>query len=147
MHTFLLSHWENFNESYKWRDEKTEIPKTQIKELHAKCVTLCLLFCNYCTIHRTGTLFILLFIFDEAFNIQWARQMFYLEIERKSEKNTHIRIINMLYSRCCSSFSVGAFDFPLIHMPVSFISALLIYMIPNSFNVDFVRFSLIKISY
>lgn len=38
---------------------------------------------------------------------------------------------------CCS---VNAFDFPLIHMPASFILTLLIHLVLNSFDVDSVSF-------
>lgn len=53
-----------------------------------------------------------------------------------TQQHTYISIINMLHA-CCS---VNAFDFPLIHMPASFILTLLIRMVLNSFDVDSVSF-------
>lgn len=53
-----------------------------------------------------------------------------------TQQHTYISIINMLHA-CCS---VNAFDFPLIHMPASFILTLLIHMVLNSFDVDSVSF-------
>lgn len=53
-----------------------------------------------------------------------------------TQQHTYISVINMLHA-CCS---VNAFDFPLIHMPASFILTLLIHMVLNSFDVDSVSF-------
>lgn len=123
-----------------------EKKKTQIKIYNTKPVTLCwITIARYLHLHPYAlwsncTLFIWLFIFDEAFNIpfSWGWNVFYQKRRKNTltQQHTYISIINMLHA-CCS---VNAFDFPLIHMPASFILTLLIHMVLNSFDVDSVSF-------
>lgn len=119
--------------------------ETQIKIYNTKPVTLCwITIARYLHLHPYA-LWKQLYIIHLIIHFWWSIQhsagaeMCSTKSEEKNtltQQHTYISVINMLHA-CCS---VNAFDFPLIHMPASFILTLLIHMVLNSFDEDSVSF-------